>query len=87
MAARTEGRERMPRETVSAIMTVEVRFALTGRGVRGGVSVGSYSCRLACYSRSADRYGYTMTRVTHHHLIVLYLISAFVSSPNGSSLP
>lgn len=40
MAARTEGRERMPREIVSAIMTVEVRFALMGKGGWEGVSRG-----------------------------------------------
>lgn len=74
----------MPREIVSAIMTVGVRIALVGEGreVRG-----SYSCRLACCSWLADGCGYTVTRATYHHFIVLYLISAFVSSPNGSSLP
>lgn len=30
---------------------------------------------------------YTVIGSTYHHFIVLYLISEFVSSPNGSSLP
>lgn len=41
--ARTEGRERMPREMVSAIMTKGVNALLCG----GSGGAGSYSCRHA----------------------------------------
>ena len=82
IAASTEGKERIPREIVSAIMTADVSTVLGYSGVR------SYSCPLACHGRISRLYqSHVLSRDTHHHFIVLYLTSAFVSSPNGSSLP
>lgn len=80
IAARTEGRERMPSETVSAIMTDEAWASYSREDQKS--AAGSTHASLPVYVSAHNQKH--RSRRTNHQAIVLYLTSEFDSSPNGS---
>ena len=83
IAARTEGSDRIPSDTVSAIMTEQCECLSFFKASKAGIDThAGLPGRKSAQHHPKKR----KKEATDHHSIVLYLTSEFDSSPNGSSL-